>query len=90
MGRAVNNVRKRIKKNMASGGTSSPSLTSPADGITPSSGSKSWSMAMVVYGVKKKFPSVRNTTCEEVHAIKEDPKTLILVLDNFACPKETI
>ena len=67
---------------MASG-TSPPNSTSLAEETTPTSGGKSWSMAMVVYGVKRKFPSVGNVTCEEVHVMREDPKTLILVLPHL-------
>ena len=52
------------------------------------SNSKSFSMRMTIYGISKKFPSVRNVSCDQLEKWRQDSRDKLVILvsstqDNF-------
>ena len=41
---------------------------------------QSFSMKMVIYGVKKRFPSVTNITCDEFDKLRQQPQELLCLV----------
>ena len=44
---------------------------------------QSFSMKMVTYGIQKKYPGVRNVTCEEFHKMINENSTKLTILVSY-------
>ena len=44
------------------------------------SNSKSFSMRMTIYGISKKYPSVRNVSCDQLEKWRQDTRDKLIIL----------
>ena len=58
-----------------------PTMAEVGDAVD--SNSKSFSMRMVIYGVGKKFPSVRHVSCEQLEEWRRDSPDKLVILVRF-------
>lgn len=54
------------------------------DGSTQSESNKSFSMRMAIYGICKKFPSVRNISCDQLEKWRQDKDDKLVILVSLA------